>query len=210
MSSRQEILLQIGKEETPKLVEAFKQGQDTLRAAVWRTMDRLEPIADPVPSRSYGGFSLADLAPVVALLPAELVAPFGRAFQRGRPPLAIDERALEGRTRQEGAPPFSPQRTIFRTPGAVHHLTMNGGDGISGTDRRRWETAIEGPFVDKDGPYLLAAFSDTGTKKPSAERLPSLVTLRPAGDKAWASKDGAITLEQQILGLALNLKEPYR
>ena len=209
MSSRQEILLLVGKEETPKLIEASKQGPEALRAAVWRMMDRLEPVADPVPGKSWGGFSLADMAPVVALLPAEMTDAFGRAFQAGRPPVTFPERELVGRTRQEGAPPFSPKHVVFRTPRAVQSLGMFGGEGIHGTDRRRWEAAIEGPFVDKTGPYLVAAFSDTGAKEPSAERLPSLVTLRPAGAKAWASADGAIALEQQLLGLALNLKPPF-
>jgi hypothetical protein len=87
---------------------------------------------------------------------------------------------------------------------------MFGGEGINGTDRRRWEAAIEGPFVDKTGPYLVAAFSDTGAKAPTAERLPSLVTLRPAGEQAWASADGAITIEHQLIGPALTLEPPFR
>lgn len=210
MTSQREILIMIGKEEAPKLVAASKDGQDALRKAVWRMMDRLEPIADPAPGWSYGGFSLADLSAVAALLPAELVEPFGRAFQAGRLPVEIAEKDLLGRTRQKGVEPFSPKHVVFRTPAAVRDLGMFGGEGISGTDRRRWEAAIEGPYVDQTGPYLVAAFSDTGAKKPSAERLPGLVTLRPAGDKAWATTDAAIQIEQQLLGPALKLAAPFR
>ncbi|MFO0727606.1 MAG: hypothetical protein U1E65_27760 [Myxococcota bacterium] len=210
MAAQKELLLAIGKEEAPKLVAAAKQGPEALRVATWKLMDRLEPIADPLPGWSYGGLSLADLKPVVALLPDALVGPFGQAFQAGRPRLELTASDKAGHTRQGGAPSFEPQHAVFRTATAVQYLGMFLGEGIAGSDRRRWEAAIDGPFVDQTGPYLLAAFSDTGNKIPSAERLPSLVILRAGADQAWSSADGAITIRRQALGLGLELAAKYR
>lgn len=209
-ASQQEILLMIGKEEAPKLVAASKDGPDALRRAVWHLMDRLEPIADPTPQWGYGGFSLADLAPVAALLPAELVDAFGRAVQAGRPRLEIEAGELAKHVPQAGAQPFATKHAVFRTAAAVSDLALHQGEGIRGADRRRMEAVFEGPFVDHRGPYLLAAFSDTGAKDPTAERLPKLVQLRPTDGGAWADIENVIKVTPGPLGLSLALEPPFR
>lgn len=209
-TARQEILRMIGKEEAPKLVQASKEGPEALRRAAWQLMDRLQPIADPTPEWSYGGLSLADLAPIVALLPPELGDAFGRAIQVGRPRLEIEAHELAKHLPQAGAPPFAVKYTVFRTAAAVSDLMLHQGEGIQGTDRRRMEAAFEGPFLDERGPYLLAAFSDTGAKDPMAERLPKLIRLRPTDGGAWADLENVIRITPGPLGLSLALEPPFR
>ena len=70
--------------------------------------------------------------------------------------------------------------------------------------------AFEGPFVDHRGPYVLAAFSDTGAKDPMAERLPKLIRLRPTDGGGWADIEQVIKVTPGALGLTLALEPPFR
>lgn len=217
-AAQREILVMIGKEEAPRLVSAFQEGPNVsvpglgsaFRRAVWQLMDRLEPVADPTPTWGYGGLSLTDLAPVAALLPPELTDAFARAVQGGRPRLEIEAEELARHVPQAGARPFEVKHTVFRTTGAIRDLMLHLGEGIQGTDRRRMEAAFAGPFADARGPYLLAAFSDTGAKDPTAERLPKLIKLWRTEGGAWTDLEKVIQITPGPLGLSLELEPPFR